>query len=321
MILVLCGCSGSQSVLNPAGPQAERIATLWWAMLLVAAAVLALVVALLLVASLRSRGERPVRPLDARKSHMLVLCGGVLLPLAVIVPFIASSFSLGAAIGTPPPGAMTIEVIGRMWWWEVHYQDRNGRRIATTANEIHIPVGRPVRFLLESGDVIHSFWLPNLNGKTDMVPGRTNVSWLQADRSGVYRGQCAEFCGVQHGLMAFLVVAQPPEQFDAWLTRQRQPAREPGTEELQRGRTVFLESTCRDCHAIRGTPATATAGPDLTHIGSRRMLAAATVANNTGHLGGWIADPQHIKPGNAMPPTALPPADLKALIRYLESLQ
>lgn len=322
----LTACPGHafsfQSALDPAGPHAEVLADLWWVIAAVATAVTVLVIVLLLFGVFRAFGKRPERPLGARPGRNIVIAGGIMLPLVVVIPFALSSFSISRQIDGPAPAdALTIEVVGRLWWWEIHYQDADGRRIATTANEIHIPVGQPVQFLLTSDNVIHSFWVPNLQGKKDMIPGQVNTSWLQADAAGVFRGQCAEFCGRQHGLMAFELVAEPPEQFERWLARERQPAMEPQTAEARLGREVFLNASCIECHTIRGTRADATDGPDLTHIGSRRTLAAATLPNNIGHLGGWVADPQRAKPGNLMPPSTLSPTEFKALIRYLESLK
>lgn len=318
----LTACSGSQSALDPRGPHAGLIADMWWPMLVVATLVTVLVLALLLVAIYRGGGRREERPLHARQSWWLVVAGGVILPVVVAVPFVLASFSIGNTVGSKAPmNAITIEVIGRLWWWEVHYQDKSGERIATVANEIHIPVGQPVRFLLTSDNVIHSFWVPNLHGKTDMIPGLLNETWTQADQAGVYRGQCSEYCGVQHALMAFLVIAEPQAEFDRWLARQQRDAAQPDGPLQARGRDVFVESHCAACHTVRGTRAGGQLGPDLTHVGGRRTLAAVTVPNTRGHLGGWIADPQAIKPGSEMPPSRLPADDLKALISYLESLQ
>ncbi|WP_104203855.1 cytochrome c oxidase subunit II [Billgrantia saliphila] len=319
---LLAACEGPQSALDPAGSAAELIARLWWPTLFVAVLVTLLVLALLAVAIFRAHKRNAALPLSARQSRNLVIAGGIILPLAATIPFALSSFSIGRTIDAPlPDNAMTVEVIGKLWWWEVHYLDEAGDRIATTANEIHIPVGEPVRFLLKSDNVIHSFWVPNLQGKTDMIPGRTNVTSMTANEPGVYRGQCAEYCGTQHALMAFLLVAEEPEAFDDWLAGQRQPAAAPETDAQARGHDVFLDAGCAACHTIRGTPANGEIGPDLTHIASRRTLAGATVPNRTGHLGGWITDPQHVKPGNKMPPSELTPEELKTLLGYLESLE
>ncbi|NIC05698.1 cytochrome c oxidase subunit II [Billgrantia bachuensis] len=319
---LLTACEGPQSVLDPAGSAAELIARLWWPTLFVATLVTLLVLTLLTVAVFRAHRKQAALPLNARQSRNLVIAGGIILPLAATIPFALSSFSIGRTIDAPlPDDAMTVEVVGKQWWWEVHYLDEAGDRIATTANEIHIPTDEPVRFLLKSDNVIHSFWVPNLQGKTDMMPGRTNVTSVTADEPGVYRGQCAEYCGTQHALMAFLLVAEEPERFDAWLEGQRQPAAMPETETQVRGHDVFFEAGCAGCHTIRGTSASGDLGPDLTHLASRRTLASATVPNRIGHLGGWITDPQHVKPGSRMPPSELTPEELKTLLGYLESLE
>lgn len=316
------GCAVQQSALAPAAPQAGLIADFWWAMLVVATGVTVTVIVLLLVGVSRARRGARESPLSQRQSRRLVWAGGILLPLAVAAPFLVASFSVGRVVDAPPPKeALTVEVVGRLWWWEVHYLDDEGRRIATTANEIHVPVGQTTRFRLISDNVIHSFWVPNLHGKVDLIPGRTNTLSFTVSEPGVYRGQCAEYCGIQHALMGFLVIAEPPEAFSAWLARQRLPAREPDSPLARHGRQVFMNSSCSDCHTIRGTPARADEGPDLTHFATRRTLAAATLPNRIGHLGGWIADPQSVKPGNKMPPTVLAPADFHALLRYLKTLK
>lgn len=322
LISLLSACSGVQSSLDPAGAAAELIADLWWPMLLVASLVTVLVLVLLLMAIFRAFRHRSARPLSRRQSRNLVIAGGIILPLTVTIPFALSSFSIGRTLYAPPPdNALTIEVIGKRWWWEIHYLDQSGNRIATTANELHVPVGEPIKLLLKSDNVIHSFWVPNIQGKTDMMPGQVNVTSLVADEPGVYRGQCAEYCGAQHALMAFLFVAEPQEAFDAWLEQQTQPAVAPDTAQAVHGREVFFDSGCASCHTVRGTRAAGDEGPDLTHLAGRRTLAAATVPNRIGHLGGWITDPQHIKPESLMPPTEISPDDLQSLLRYLGGLE
>jgi cytochrome c oxidase subunit 2 len=242
--------------------------------------------------------------------------------VATLVAVLFLSFGTGRQLAaTPPSDALQIRVTGRQWWWEVEYRDSVPNRWATTANEIHVPVGRPVVFELRGGDVIHSFWVPNLGVKRDMIPGQETSVWFQADSAGIYRGLCAEFCGYQHARMAFLVVAEPPEQFAAWLDRQRDTARTPADSLARRGQEVFLASSCVMCHAIGGTPAGSRVGPNLTHVAGRRTLAAGTLPNTRGHLAGWIIDPQQIKPGARMPPNAIRPQDLQALLAYLETLQ
>jgi cytochrome c oxidase subunit 2 len=204
----------------------------------------------------------------------------------------------------------------------VHYLDAEGATRVVGANEIRIPVGRPIEFVLKTRDVIHSFWVPSLAGKLDMIPGHTNAYRFAAERPGIYRGQCAEYCGAQHALMAFYVVAMTGEDFDAWYAREAKPAAEPDTPFLARGKTLFLETGCGACHVVRGTPADGRLGPDLTHVGSRLSLAAGTFPNNQGTLAGWIASAQHLKPGNLMPSFGnLQGEELRAIAAYMESLK
>jgi cytochrome c oxidase subunit II len=221
----------------------------------------------------------------------------------------------------PEQDILTIEVVGHQWWWEVQYDDPLPVRTLKTANEIHIPTGQMVLLKLTSRDVIHSFWAPNLHGKKDLIPGHVNLMWIQADNPGVYRGQCAEFCGAQHAHMAFRVVAEPPDQFADWYDKQLRPADTPADTARQHGQQVFLTSRCVMCHTIRGTTAAAVSGPDLTHLASRETIAADTLPNTPDHLGRWVVNSQAIKPGNQMPPNELSSEDLQSLISYLESLQ
>jgi cytochrome c oxidase subunit 2 len=240
----------------------------------------------------------------------------------MLIGLLFASVVTGRAVGTRPgPEALSIEITGNQWWWHVEYDNPDPSLRVTTANEIHIPVGRPVVITLQSNDVIHSFWVPNLHGKMDLIPGRVNSTWLTADRPGVYRGQCAEYCGVQHAHMALTVIAEPAPAFEQWLSAQRQPAPPPATPEQARGLDVVERGPCAMCHTIAGTQAGARLGPDLTHFASRSTIGAGTAPNTRGYLGGWIADPQHLKPGNRMPPTGLSPADLQAVIAYLETLK
>jgi cytochrome c oxidase subunit 2 len=223
--------------------------------------------------------------------------------------------------GVPSKRPLTIEVVAHQWWWELQYKDSTPGGLFTTANELHVPVGQPVLLVLTSRDVIHSFWVPNLAGKKDLVPGRTQSWWFQADTPGVYRGQCAEFCGHQHAKMALLVVAEPLTDYQAWVRRSQQPAVTPSDPVAARGQQVFMNGTCVMCHAIQGTPARSRNGPDLTHLASRRTLAAATLENTRGALAGWIVDPQRVKPGTQMPPSQLSSQDLDALLTYLQTLK
>jgi cytochrome c oxidase subunit 2 len=246
-----------------------------------------------------------------------VLLGGVVFPTLVLSALWVLTLRDIRATSATRPSALTVAVVGHDWWWEVRYPQQK----VVTANEIHVPAGRPVKILLTTNDVLHSFWVPQLAGKTDLIAGKTNVMWLQADRPGVYRGQCAEYCGLQHAHMAFFVIAQAPADFQSWLSQETVTPATPSDPNLAQGRQVFTGTTCAECHTIQGTTARGTDGPDLTHFGSRMTIGAGTVPNTRGNLGGWIVDSQSIKPGNLMPPIQVSPQDLQALIDYLESLQ
>jgi cytochrome c oxidase subunit 2 len=242
--------------------------------------------------------------------------------LVALVALLFESVVTGRALDTlRTPDALRIQVTGNQWWWDVQYENDTPSLWVTTANEIHLPVGRPVKIDLLSNDVIHSLWIPNLQGKIDLVPGRRNELWLQADRPGVYRGQCAEYCGLQHAKMALVVVADPPDQFERWLTANRASAPAPVTPEQQRGKDVVERGPCAMCHNITGSLAGGRSAPDLTHIASRSTIGAGSLPNTTGNLAGWIADPQHIKPGTRMPPTGLRDEELQAVLAYLGSLK
>jgi cytochrome c oxidase subunit 2 len=246
-----------------------------------------------------------------------VVGGGIIMPVIVLTLTYGLTLAAMRAQANQKAEEVVIEVIGRQWWWEVRYPADN----VITANEIHIPAGQPVALQLTSADVIHSFWVPELNGKLDLNPNQTNTLILQADQPGEYRGQCAEFCGIQHAKMALLVIAHEPAEYAAWISAQQQDAAAPADEAAEFGQQVLLGSACVYCHTIRGTNASGVLGPDLTHLASRRTLAAATIPNTRGHLAGWIVDPQGIKPGNQMPPTDLGADELQALLAYLESLR
>jgi cytochrome c oxidase subunit 2 len=222
-----------------------------------------------------------------------------------------------ASLAAPPDKALTIELAGHQWWWEMRYPDGQ----VTTANELHIPAGQPVHLILTSADVIHSFWAPELHGKIDLTPGRTSSFWIEARQPGVYRGLCAEYCGDQHAKMAFLVIAEPPDQFAAWLERQRQAAPAPTDPLAQQGLLVFQRAGCVLCHTIRDAQIATTTGPDLTHLAERRTIAAGALANTRDNLASWLKDPQAIKPGTTMPTPDLTTEELQALLAYLESLK
>jgi cytochrome c oxidase subunit II len=315
--LPVSGCAGAQSSLAPSGPGAARIADLWWLMLALGALVYVVVLALLFTALLRRRPAEPDDPAHetARATRWVALGGGVIPAVLITALFLVVLRTLDAL--APARASLTIQVVGKQWWWEIRYP-RHG---ITTANEIHIPVGEPVHVELTSTDVIHSFWVPRLHGKMDLIPGKTNTIQLHASEAGIYRGQCAEYCGLQHTTMAFLVVALEPQAFAAWLEQQRQPAAEPTDSLSARGRQVFVAAGCAGCHIVRGTRIGVHRGPDLTHLASRRTLAAGTLRNTRGNLAAWVVNAQGVKPGNKMPLIDVRAEDLHALLAYLQGLK
>lgn len=314
-----------QSVLHPAGPDAAIITQLCW-ILFIGGTVL--FVGVMVLAALSLRRGQPVRPL------YWIVGGGVLLPLVLLSALLVFGTWRTVQLSQPSSQhALKIAVIGHMWWWEVRYSRPDGGEDIVLANEIRLPVGQPVYLGLSSADVIHSFWAPALAGKVDMVPGRVHGMTLQADRVGVYRAQCAEYCGEQHARMALHIVAQPPDEFQAWLAAQGQPASSPSADaQVQRGRRAFVEQRCSACHTVRGVEdpaasaptvrAASISAPDLTHFGSRLYLGAGAQPNNRANLSAWIANPHVAKPGVRMPAsTDMDPATLNALAAYLESLK
>jgi cytochrome c oxidase subunit II len=320
-LAAVSACAGPQATLDVRGPGAERIAELWWLMLAVAAVVYAIVTAILLRVALRGPREQST-PADEVRAQRWVGVGGAALTAVILTTvFVVSLRTLFALRLSAAPSDMTIHVTARQWWWEIRYPARAPSNEAVTANEIHIPTDRRVRLTLTSADVIHSLWVPNLQGKMDLVPGRTTAMWLQADRPGVSRGQCAEYCGLQHARMSLLVVAESAADFERWLAAQRQPAAPPADSLARRGRELFFSLPCAYCHTVRGTPSPGRGGPDLTHLASRLTLAAGTLPNTRGNLAGWVANPQTIKPGNRMPNVGLTAEQLRAVLHYLEGLR
>jgi cytochrome c oxidase subunit 2 len=311
-----------QSALDPAGPQAGRISRLWWLMLIVCTAVFILVIAALIYSVVRAHRRNSIADEPAAERRMTrAVSGATIATLVILFGLLVASVLTGKAISSQPDkDVLTINVVGHQWWWEVTYEDPVAARTLKTANEIHIPVGQVVMLKLTSRDVIHSFWAPNLHGKKDLIPGHLSTMWIQADKPGVFRGQCAEFCGHQHAHMAFMVIAEAPDEFAQWYDKQILPAQQPADSVQARGQQVFLASSCVMCHTIRGTQASATVAPDLTHLASRQTIAAGTLANTRGHLAGWIVDSQQIKPGNRMPPNNLSSEDLLSLLSYLDNL-
>jgi cytochrome c oxidase subunit II len=316
----VAGC-GSQSPLDTHSDQASDIATLWWVMLAIAAVVFLGAVALLTLGAVR-RTPRGLPLLGERENAFtgLVVVFGICIPALVLIPLFAIA-NLGVLPDTDAPKAsstkLTIRVIGHQWFWEVRYPGST----AVTANEIHIPARTRVNVVAETHDVIHSFWVPQLNRKIDMLPGHPNRVLLYADQPGRYRGQCAEFCGLQHAHMSLSVYADPPGRFRAWLAHMATPRTSPRTPGERRGEQVFMSNQCASCHAIRGTAARGRVGPDLTHLETRATLAALTIPNRRVDLDRWIHDPQDIKPGANMPALKLSTSEWRSVLAYLESLR
>lgn len=319
------------SALDAAGPQASSIGQLWDAFLAVSIVVWVLVVitqhAAVFRAVRRRRRDGDERPGDADPAQTRRLARAVILATVVtaatLLVLLFATLTAGNALAAldDDPSALRIKVTAHQWWWQLDYEPGSPTLAASTANELHIPVGRAIRLELTSADVIHSFWVPSLHGKRDLIPSRTNLLMIRADQPGVYRGQCAEFCGLQHANMAIRIIAEPAAAFDRWLARQHEDAPAQLAEPALHGREVFLASACAICHQIRGSHAAGRIGPDLTHVAGRTTLAAGAIANQRGPLGGWILDPQAIKPGTTMPPTRLAGDDLRALLAYLEVLR
>jgi cytochrome c oxidase subunit 2 len=318
-----------QSALDPGGPKAAAILHLGWFLLITATVAYVLVIGALLYALRRSTRrpaafddsdvDEPNRERARVQSVAAAVAATALILLLFIFVDVTTARSLASPGGERP---LRVDVVGHQWWWEVRYPDSaNPQNIVETANEIHVPVGRTVSIKMTSSDVIHSFWAPNLDGKKDLIPGHETRTWFRADSAGVYRGQCAEFCGHEHAKMAFLIVAEPPTQFEHWLESQKSEAATPTDSLAQQGERVFLSGSCAMCHAISGTSAGSNFGPDLTHLASRRTIAAATLPNDASNLAGWIIDPQIIKPGVKMPPNQLDGNSLQALLAYLATLK
>ena len=305
------------SILDPSGPRADLISNLTWGLTAVATLTVVLVMALFVVGAFRRRDRYGTSDVAGRGDRG-VLVGGAIIPAMILVVVLGVTLVALVRLAEPSrASAATIDVVGHEWWWEVTYADGS----AITANEIHVPVGQPVEIRLTSDNVIHSFWVPELSDKLDLIPGKTNTLWLQADTAGEYRGQCAEFCGLAHAMMAFIVVADPPDQYRAWLAHQQEGAAQSTDPLVTRGQEVYFSSACVYCHAVRGTSSAGRVGPDLTHLASREYLAAGTIPNTPGNLGGWILNPEAVKPGSLMPAVYIPAPDLQALIAYLESLE
>lgn len=316
-ISILFADAGRPFALSPAGPQVEPVAAISWVMFGGGALILLLVIVALGLAVFGSETWR--RKLASRR---LIIGGGIILPVVVLTFLLVWGLGITAnLVDADEQNMLRIRVTGEQWWWRVDYLGNDGRQFAT-ANEIVIPAGQPVSLELRSDNVIHSFWVPQLSGKLDMIPGRVNRLKIHADAPGDYYGACAEYCGGPHALMQFRVIALPPDRFDAWRAAQMRPASPPMTELANRGRELFQTSGCGACHSVRGTEAAGSIGPDLTHVGSRRMIAAGLLPNNAGTLAGWISNAQQLKPNNQMPSYhTLSGPELRALAAYLGGLE
>lgn len=306
--------------LHTYGPRADPATTLTWGLMDISIAVVVIVTALVVVGVLVRRVRVAGRDMPAARtgaSGLNWLYVGLALTILTLGVSLIWTVQVLAQINSPAGHpALTLEVTGHQWWWEARYLSDQPGQTFVTANEIHIPVGRPVLVRVIGADVIHSFWVPALTGKTDTVPGRTNLTWLQADRAGTYRGQCTEYCGVQHAHMGFYVVADPPTAFEAW--RGRQIAAAP--DDASPGAELF-DARCGACHTVRGRSAGGVVGPDLTHLMSRQTLAAGTLPNTPSNLAGWVSHPQALKPGALMPATNLTGPELNQVVAYLETLR
>jgi cytochrome c oxidase subunit II len=317
LILLLCGCEGVQSALQPSGESARELAAFWWFMLWVLSAAFVVVMAALVYALYRTPGP------DSRiKAGHFIIGGGVIFPGITIVVFFLLSLNLPWLTVPRDPEQPALMIIGHKFWWEVHYPGGEAGAPIISANEVRLPVGERVYVDVTTADVIHSFWIPRIGGKIDMIPGQINRISLKAEEAGVFRGQCYEFCGAQHANMAFSVVAMPPDEFAAWLANEARPAAVPDDPLLQQGQRAFISAGCGSCHRIRGTSADGHTAPDLTHIASRLTLAAGMFDNSPGNMAGWIVAAQQMKPGNRMPSfNGLDGPTLHALTAYLASLE
>jgi cytochrome c oxidase subunit 2 len=313
-----------QSVLSPAGAPASSIHQLWLLLLGTTTIVFVIVIAFIAAAVVRSVRRNPSGNTPTTSERTLTRSVGVAVALTVatlIMLLIASIWAGRSIESVQASSVLSVKITGHQWWWEIEYEDSVPSQRVLTANELHIPINHPVAVKVTSRDVIHSFWVPNLQGKRDLIPGYQTAIWLQADRPGIFRGQCAEFCGLQHAHMALDVVAEPEADFERWLRGMRQPAPSPRTDEERKGHDVFMTRRCAGCHAVNGSDAYGQVGPDLTHIASRSTIGAGTLPNTPEHMDGWVKDPQASKPGNQMPPNPLSDDDSRALLSYLQLLK
>ncbi|MCO4753033.1 MAG: cytochrome c oxidase subunit II [Bacteriovoracaceae bacterium] len=316
----LISCTSEQSTFAGLGPQAVNIINLWWILFAISSIVLITVSFFLTKASLRKSTAPAVDDQTLGRGLVIGLVGTISLLLVIIF----STLTLGQALSDEEDGPVEIEITAKMWWWQVKYFDESGKYLFETANEIHVPVNRAMKLRLLSDNVIHSFWVPALAGKVDMIPGRVNHLTIKALKEGTFRGQCAEFCGVQHALMAFHVVAESEDKYKQWIHAHTQRPLAIKSKKFKRGRKAFFSYDCIRCHSIDGlkeAQVSKFSGPNLTHFGSRKYFAAGTYPNTKGHLSGWLLDPQGLKPGNYMPATAISAEDFEAILAFLKELK
>jgi cytochrome c oxidase subunit II len=326
LLLLPGGCERWPAALDPHSPEASSIASLIWGFVALLGAIWLAVVIASLIAIRRSRSDIAVsepHTFDDRAERRRTVLVTVLTVATALTVLVLTGFSYATqrVLFGPRQEGLTVLATGHQWWWELRYEDADPSKIVETANEIHVPVGVPVTLKLESTDVIHSLWVPSLMGKIDLIPGRQNYLRFKADTPGVYRGQCAEFCGLQHAHMGILVIAEPVDEFERWRDAQRRTAVAPSDPERQAGHDAFLKRPCVMCHSIRGTDAGGRTGPDLTHVGGRRTIGAGTLPVTRGSLAAWIVDPHGVKPGVDMPLIKLDPDELNDISAYLESLK
>jgi cytochrome c oxidase subunit II len=314
------GCAATPTVLVPASSEADEILHLTWIITAIAAVVFVLVTGLLLYCAVRFRAglDAPTPPQIA--SNLALEITWTVVPILILAGVVVATIRVIRNVVQPNAAAAStlhVRVVGHQWWWEFQYPDQQ----VTTANEAHVPVGEMVEFQLESDNVIHSFWVPQLFGKTDVIPGHHNRIYLHADAAGVYRGQCAEFCGLQHANMRLLIVAEPADQFAAWVRSQQVPSATVIGQQAQQGQDLFMASTCSGCHTVQGTQAQGKVGPDLTHLASRDEIAAGALPNTPADLADWLSNPQAVKPGADMPNLNLDGTSVAKLVAFLSQLK
>jgi cytochrome c oxidase subunit II len=302
------------SALDPHGSEARDLANVWWIIFAIAIGVYLVVGGLIVFSLVRGRRQDPADA-STKYDNRFIWIGGVIVPSLILLFMAFLTVHTGGALRAPSRGELHVEVTGEDWWWAVRYPGTS----VVTANEIHLPVGQPISIGLESDNVIHSFWVPQLAGKEDLIPGQRNTLRFTIQRAGTYRGQCAEYCGIQHARMGLRVVAQSPGNYAKWLAHEQQLQSLPSSDLEARGELAFTTNACAGCHTIRGTDANGRKGPDLTDVGGRATLGAETLLNTKKNMDAWITNPGHFKPGVLMPPATISPSDIAAIVSYLEA--